>query len=87
MLAIKISRSGIAGLSTVPVFTLVLVWLLAVGMPVVQQALPPEAQTILLLPASYLETGRQRSVGMVRQHFLAIVRVTSVEVNPLSHPR
>lgn len=43
----KASRKGIAGLSRLQVFTLVLVWLVAVGVPVVQQALPPEAQTIL----------------------------------------
>ncbi|MGH3217162.1 MAG: hypothetical protein ACRDPY_00280 [Streptosporangiaceae bacterium] len=46
-LAAKTSGTGIAGLSALQLFTLILLWLLAVGMPVAQQALPPEARTIL----------------------------------------
>ena len=41
------SRSGIAGLSTAQVLALVLLWLLTIGAPVVQHALPPETQTLL----------------------------------------
>jgi hypothetical protein len=46
-LATKASRSGIAGLSTAQVLVLVLLWLLAIGAPVVQKELPPEAQALL----------------------------------------
>jgi hypothetical protein len=47
VLTAKASRKGIAGLTALQVFTLVVVWLLAASMPVAQQALPPEAQAIL----------------------------------------
>lgn len=47
VLTIKASRSGIAGLGNLQVFTLVLVWLLAVGIPIVQQELPKDMTTIL----------------------------------------
>jgi hypothetical protein len=43
----RASRDGIAGLSTTQTLVLVLIWLLTIGAPVVQQALPPEAQTLL----------------------------------------
>ncbi len=46
-LVARASRSGIAGLSTAQVLTLVLLWLLTIGTPVVQMALPPDAQTLL----------------------------------------
>ncbi len=47
-LSAKASRDGIAGLSAMQVFTLVLVWLFTLGAPVMQQlALPPEAQTVI----------------------------------------
>ena len=46
-LAATASRSGIAGLSTAQVLALVLLWLLTIGAPVVQHALPPETQTLL----------------------------------------
>jgi hypothetical protein len=44
-LSVKVSQEGIAGLSTTQLLVLVLVWLLTIGAPVVQLALPPEAQT------------------------------------------
>ena len=47
VLTTRASRGGIAGLNNLQVFTLVLVWLLAVGMPIVQQVLPPDVATIL----------------------------------------
>ena len=46
-LSSRASRQGIAGLTTMQVLALVLIWLLAVGVPVIQQALPPEAQALL----------------------------------------
>ena len=46
-LSAKVTRDGIAGLSTTQVLTLVLLWLLTIGAPIVQQALPPEAQALL----------------------------------------
>ena len=46
-LSSRASRHGIAGLTAMQVLALVLVWLLAVGVPVIQQALPPEAQALL----------------------------------------
>ncbi|HEY5985244.1 MAG TPA: hypothetical protein VIV12_02510 [Streptosporangiaceae bacterium] len=46
-LSARASRNGITGLSPIQVLTLVLVWLLAVSVPVVQQELPPEAQAIV----------------------------------------
>jgi len=46
-LSSRASRHDIAGLTTMQVLALVLIWLLAVGVPVIQQALPPEAQALL----------------------------------------
>jgi hypothetical protein len=46
-LSARASRDGIAGFSNTQVLALVLVWLLTIGAPVVQQALPPGAQTML----------------------------------------
>jgi hypothetical protein len=46
-LSAKVTRDGIAGLSIMQVLALVLLWLLTIGAPFVQQALPPEAQTLL----------------------------------------
>jgi hypothetical protein len=46
-LSVKVARDGIAGLTTTQMLVLVLLWLLTIGAPVVQQALPPEAQTLL----------------------------------------
>jgi hypothetical protein len=47
-LAARGARDGIARLSTMQVvFVLVLVWLLTIGAPFVQLALPPEAQTVV----------------------------------------
>jgi hypothetical protein len=47
-LSAKASRDGVAGLSPIQVFTLVLLWLLTLGAPVVQElVLPPEAQTVV----------------------------------------
>jgi hypothetical protein len=46
-LSARASRDGIAGFSIMQVLALVLVWLLSVGSPVVQVALPPEAQTVV----------------------------------------
>lgn len=46
-LAARVSRDGIAGFSITQVLALVLVWLLTIGAPIIQQALPPEAQTLL----------------------------------------
>jgi hypothetical protein len=43
-LTARARRDGIARLSTMQVLALVLVWLLAIGLPVAQQALPPAAQ-------------------------------------------
>lgn len=39
--------TGTARFSITQVLALVLVWLLAIGAPIIQQALPPEAQTLL----------------------------------------
>ena len=47
-LSSRASRDGIAGFSTMQVFTLVLLWLMALGLPVVQQALPQGVQAALL---------------------------------------
>jgi hypothetical protein len=46
-LANSASRSSIGELGNLQVLTLVLVWLLAAGMPIVQQALPLDAATII----------------------------------------
>jgi hypothetical protein len=47
-LSTRASREGIAGLSPAQILTLVLVWLLMLGAPVVQElALPPDAQTVV----------------------------------------
>lgn len=46
-LVTKAAREGIAGLSPAQVLTLTLVWIFMVGGPVVQQALPPEIQSVL----------------------------------------
>lgn len=46
-LSARAAREGLAGLSPLQVLAVVLVWLLAVGVPVAQQALPPEAQTVV----------------------------------------
>ena len=41
------SRDGIAGLTPVQLLIVVLVWLLAFGTPLIQQTLPPEAQSVV----------------------------------------
>lgn len=41
------SRDGIAGLTPVQLLIVVLVWLLAFGLPVADQTLPPEAQAVI----------------------------------------
>jgi hypothetical protein len=47
-LSTRASRDGIAGLSPAQILTLVLVWLLTLGAPVVQElALPPNAQIVV----------------------------------------
>jgi len=46
-LSAKAKKDGIGGLSTKQVLVLVLLWLLTIGAPVVQVALPPEAQTVV----------------------------------------
>lgn len=43
----KASRDGIASIGTAQLVLLLLVWLVAIGLPMVQQALPPEGQTVL----------------------------------------
>lgn len=51
------SREGIAKLSPVQLLPLVLVWLLAFGMPLVQQTLPPEAQAVITGDVGYRGPG------------------------------
>jgi hypothetical protein len=47
-LSTRASREGIAGFTPTQIFTLVLVWLLTLGAPVVQElALPPDAQIVV----------------------------------------
>jgi hypothetical protein len=46
-LSARASQVGIAGFNRIQVFTLVLVWLLAVGIPTAQQELPKEAQILI----------------------------------------
>ena len=53
----RASRNGIAGLSTVQVLAVVLVCLLAIGTPLAQLTLPPEAQALLADEYSTLGLG------------------------------
>jgi hypothetical protein len=46
-LSARASRDGIAGLSPMQLFILVLVWMLALGLPAERQGLPPEVQAML----------------------------------------
>jgi hypothetical protein len=46
-LLVKASRDGMAGLSAVQILALVLICLLAIGMPFAQLTLPPEGQALL----------------------------------------
>jgi len=41
------TRDGIAGLTPVQLLIVVLVWLLALGTPLIQETLPPEAQQVV----------------------------------------
>jgi hypothetical protein len=46
-LSARAAREGVAHLTKLELLTLVLVWLLTLGAPVLQQLLPPECQTVM----------------------------------------
>jgi hypothetical protein len=43
----KATNEGIAGLTPVQLLIVVLVWLMAFGMPLIQETLPPDAQQVV----------------------------------------